>query len=219
MLKCEVIFERALSLGFFAQTFENFKGDKTPIESGSDSTDLGGAARIAPLVYFYREDAARLIDSARAQTAMTHNTDHVIASAEFFARVAARVLHGTAPVSALNRVMKEAFNKEPFLGWIKDGLSSRSSDTREATLDFGQMCETNAAFPSVIHLIAKYEDDLKEALVQNVMAGGDSASRGMMVGMILGAHHGMDAIENDWLNELKDYQDIIHLLETVDTYM
>jgi len=47
----------------------------------------------------------------------------------------------------------------------------------------------------VIHLIAKYENNLQDALIENVMTEGDSAGRGLLVGMILGAHppwHGRD---------------------------
>ena len=44
------------------------------------------------------------------------------------------------------------------------------------------------------------------------MAGGDSAARGMAVGMILGAHLGHDAIPAEWLNELKAGNRITELL-------
>jgi ADP-ribosylglycohydrolase len=86
---------------------------------------------------------------------------------------------------------------------IADGLQSSGRPTRDTIKKFGQMCETDAALPSVIHLVATYENDLKTALVENVMAGGDSAARGMAVGMILGAHLGRDAIPAEWLNEMK----------------
>jgi ADP-ribosylglycohydrolase len=78
------------------------------------------------------------------------------------------------------------------------------------------MCEVEAAFPSVIHLIAKYENNLKEALVENVMAGGDSAGRGLLVGMVLGAHLGMDAIPQEWLTDLKAYSEVMELLDKMD---
>ncbi|MGA2940205.1 MAG: ADP-ribosylglycohydrolase family protein, partial [Syntrophobacteraceae bacterium] len=42
--------------------------------------------------------------------------------------------------------------------------------------------------------------NLREALVENVMAGGDSAARGLVVGMILGAHLGFEAIPSEWLS-------------------
>ena len=55
---------------------------------------------------------------------------------------------------------------------------------------FGQMCGIAAALPGALHLVLKYPDDLRTALVENVMAGGDSAARGMVVGMMLGAPSG-----------------------------
>ena len=84
-------------------------------------------------------------------------------------------------------------------------------------LDLGQMCEVQAAFPCVIHLIAKYEDNLKEGLIENVMAGGDSAGRGLTVGMVLGAHLGIDAIPSKWLSDLKAYQQIVDLMDQIDS--
>jgi len=83
-------------------------------------------------------------------------------------------------------------------------------------LEFGQMCEIEAAFPCVVHLIARYESNLKEGLIENAMAGGDSAARGLIVGMTLGAHLGMDAIPQKWLSELRSYQEIVELMDQID---
>jgi ADP-ribosylglycohydrolase len=80
---------------------------------------------------------------------------------------------------------------------------------------FGQSCHTPVAFPGVIHLIAKYEKDLKEALVQAVMAGGDNAARGLAVGMILGAHLGEQHLPEEWVKDLRKGGEIKNLLHQI----
>lgn len=197
-------------------TLENFIADQDPTRSGSDSDDLAGAARIAPLAYVYQNDLDPLVASARAQTALTHNNIQVIEAAEYFARVIWSVLQEEKPTIAMKHAASEGFDKEPFSRWIEMGLKSAGEDTRTTIKDFGQMCEIDAAFPCVVHLIAKYENDLKAALVENAMAGGDSAGRGLIVGSILGAHFGLEAIPNNWLSELKAFDHINDLLEKID---
>jgi len=197
-------------------TLENFKAGQEPNQAGSDSDDLAGAARIAPLAYYYRTDPAQLISSAKAQTALTHNNQEVIDSAAFFGHVVFRVLNGENPVAALKLTRSETYDRPPFSKWIESGIGSTAKDTRQALHDFGQMCEIEAAFPCVIHLIAKYEDNLKAALIENVMAGGDSAGRGLAVGMVLGAHLGLAAIPSEWLSGLKAYRQITALLDKID---
>ena len=198
------------------KTLENFKSGSEPLTAGSDSDDFAGAARIAPLAYFYRRDLAQLLESSRAQTALTHNNQEVVDSAAFFGETVFKVLNGTSPIAAVQEARGEGFDRSPFSKWIEDGLKSIEKETRQAILDFGQMCEIEAAFPCVIHLIAKYEDNLKAALIENVMAGGDSAGRGLAVGMMLGAHLGIDAIPSEWLSGLKSYRHIMACLEQID---
>jgi ADP-ribosylglycohydrolase len=198
-------------------TIENIEAGKASNEAGSESDDFAGAARIAPLAYIYRNQPAKLFESARAQTIVTHNNQEVIESADFFARVVFQVLDGEKPSTAIQQTLGEQFNREPYSKWVADGIKSADKDTRQAMLDLGQMCEIQAAFPGVIHLITKYEDNLKQGLVENIMAGGDSASRGLTVGMVLGAHLGLDAIPSKWLSDLKAYQEIIDLMDQVDS--
>jgi ADP-ribosylglycohydrolase len=147
---------------------------------------------------------------------MTHRPSQISEAAAYFAKVTANVLDGTSPVEALKNALQEIDFDESLEGWVEAGFNSQDQETRAAIKDFGQMCEIDAAFPATIHLIVKYEQDFKLALVENSMAGGDSAARGMLVGMVLGAYLGFGAIPKDWLNELKAYQHLIELMDAID---
>jgi ADP-ribosylglycohydrolase len=198
-------------------TLANIAAGKSALDCGSGSDDLAGAGRIAPLIYVYHTDPEDLIESAKAQTAFTHNNPQVIECALFFSAVALKVLKGATPKAAILQVKEEQLFKAPIPKWTAKGLESVDQESRQAILNFGQMCETAAAFPGVIHLIAKYENDLRTALVENIMAGGDSAGRGLLVGLVLGAHLGIDAIPQNWLTEMKAYQQIADRLKKIDT--
>jgi len=171
--------------------------------AGSSSSDLAGAARIAPLVYLYRDDPQTLVDAARRQTALTHHNPLVEDSAVFFAWVALRILNGEVPREAIQGVLADGFARPPFDGWVASGMASRDRETRDAIARFGQMCDVQAGFPGVIHIVAKYQDRLQEGLVENVMAGGDSAARGLLAGMLLGLHLGEAALPVPWLAALR----------------
>jgi ADP-ribosylglycohydrolase len=185
-------------------------------KAGSASNDLAGAARIAPLVYYYRHDAEKLLYSSRAQTAFTHNHTLIIDAAAAFSRIALASLAGTPPRQAVSTALAHPDTGEVLSGWMSKGLESVDMNTREAIGRFGQMCEIDAALPATVHLIAKYEDSLQEALIENVRAGGDSAGRGLLVGMILGAHLGPEAIPSRWLTEMKACDRITALVAQLD---
>ena len=47
------------------------------------------------------------------------------------------------------------------------------------------------------------------------MAGGNSAARNMMTGMVLGASLGPESLPKDWLDNLKKRDDILKLLTKI----
>ncbi|MCP4368937.1 MAG: ADP-ribosylglycohydrolase family protein [Deltaproteobacteria bacterium] len=197
-------------------TLENLSEGKDILSCGSASDDLAGASRIVPVCYAHYRNTDKLIQAARLQTAFTHNNTTVIDAAEFFGRTVVKVLDGVSPLQAMDEVVNDNFKGKAIETLVINGLNSKEVDTRQAVADFGQMCSIDSAFPGTIHLIAKYEDNFEVALVENVMAGGDSSARGMLVGMVLGAYQGFDVIPGLWLDGLKSKNRVVELIDSLD---
>lgn len=201
--------------GATRNTLANYEKGLAPADAGSASDDLAGAARIAPLVCLLRDDPEGLAQSARLQTQMTHADPATVDAAEYLALVTRAVIKGTAPVEAMKTVAGDRFDISPISAWLQKGLASLNQDSIDVIGNFGRSCHTGEMFPGVVHLIAKYEPDLKEGLVQCMMAGGDNAARGALVGMILGAHLGMAALPREWVTGLNARDRIETLLEKI----
>jgi ADP-ribosylglycohydrolase len=183
-------------------TLSHFQAGRSPKTAGSDSTDLGGAARMVPIALFHGNDAATFIDSARQQTAMTHNHPLVLDTARFFALAALETAGGADPATALRSAAEQLPSGSAVTDLVAKGLASADKQTSQAVSGFGQACDTTEALPGTIHLIARYPKDLKTALIENIMAGGDSSARGILCGFILGIHNGLDAVPQNWLEEM-----------------
>lgn len=199
-------------------TLERMGAGEGPETCGSDSDDLAGAARIAPLIYAYGDRPEALASAISTATALTHNNAQVIEAALFIGRATTRILAGAAPLVALEETLAADGYSENLSTAFEDGVASKDGDTRQVIADFGQMCSVEAALPGVFHLVAKFEADLTEALVQNVMAGGDSSARGMLAATLLGAHGGMDGFPGRWVVELNAKARIEAALAKVDAF-
>ncbi|WP_448874101.1 ADP-ribosylglycohydrolase family protein [Desulfobulbus propionicus] len=199
-----------------ATTLENMERGLPAEQCGSRSSDLGGAARIAPLVHCYRQDRQSLLASVRAQTMLTHNNPATLAGAEFIAKVAFEMLRGANPDAAMEQALEEGVADIDLDIRLRSALDSGVKESRTVIRQFGQMCGVAAALPGAVHLVLRYPDDLRTALIENVMAGGDSAARGLVVGMLLGARLGEEAIPESWLRGMRAYARIIDLLAAVD---
>ncbi|PKL12910.1 MAG: ADP-ribosylglycohydrolase family protein, partial [Spirochaetae bacterium HGW-Spirochaetae-6] len=183
-------------------TLENLSRGQVFFEAGSHSDELGGSCRIAPLIYYYHKNKKILLEAVKEQTFLTHNHPLVIESAVFIARVALKVLSGEAPVFAIEDMLAQEVANAELSVIVREGIRSVSMDSASALKKLGQSCALNHALSGAIHFIVKYEDNLQEALTMNVLCGGDSASRGMVIGMILGCSLGKKAIPDSWMRDL-----------------
>lgn len=197
------------------ETLKNLEAGKGVDASGSESTDLGGPARIAPLIYCYRDNLEEMLTAVKAQTSLTHCGPEVVDGALFLARSCYAILHGAAPRDAFKDSMTQLIDSPDLHLRLDKCMEPSDSSTSQMVKEFGQMCAISAALPGAVYTVLKNVDNLEEALIETVMAGGDSAARGMVVGMLLGAYHTTDKIPSRWLEKLNKYDQIMAALKTL----
>lgn len=186
------------------QTLEHLQAGMAPDRAGSDSHDIAGAARIGPLFLLAWKTDEELIEAARRETAFTHPANPVVESAEFFSRVVLAVRAGADIPAALESVM--AAKTWPALpaNWLVAARKSAASDeTDSAALKaHGLNCHADEAFPGICHLLLRHPDNPATALIENATAGGDSAVRGLILGLVYGAKFPVSALPEAWLSGL-----------------
>ncbi|WDP92489.1 MAG: ADP-ribosylglycohydrolase family protein [Desulfobacter sp.] len=196
-------------------TLRNIARDKGPESCGSASNDIAGASRMAPIVLGHRGDAHALDKAVRDQTRMTHNDEATIDTAAFFARVCLAGLEGISPSETIRHLAENDFSGSPAGMWAIQGLDAADKESIAAVAGFGQSCHTPEAFGGVVQIIARYERQPGEGIVQAVMAGGDNAARASLVGQVLAAYNGADDAVNNWFDGLVKKELVLELLNKI----
>ncbi|WP_331775186.1 ADP-ribosylglycohydrolase family protein [Sulfurospirillum sp. 1612] len=180
--------------GATRETLQNLEAGK---RIGSHSEDFSVIGRIAPLLYVSKDEEA-FVENVKTFVTLSHNDAKVSEAAIFFARL----LFDVARFKdiAIEKTMLDL--KDEFslfvLKSVEDGIASKDKDTFEVIREFGPACGIDDGFSGIVHLLCQYPDDLKNLLIQNAKAGGDSASRAMVAVMIIVAHRSSEGIPKDW---------------------
>jgi len=163
-------------------SLEKFKDSNTL--TGAENHELGGIARSLPLILkadITEQDFLDLIH-------LTHNSEVVDQTAKFVFAVIKDILAGKDYKEAikankdLNEFTAESFAK---IG-SKDNIVA-SADER------GQGCSVEQGFPIVLDVLWNADNHL-EALTLNIMAGGDTSARAMVIAAVMAADNGLDTI-------------------------
>jgi ADP-ribosylglycohydrolase len=81
---------------------------------------------------------------------------------------------------------------------LSQAPNHRDAATRVVGGLYSPACYIEDSFPSVLYLAARYADDFEAALIANTNAGGDNCHRGSVLGALLGAWLGFEAIPVRW---------------------
>lgn len=166
----------------------------------SSSNELGGAARLAPLLAFLAGcPIEERVAAAREQTAITHDNPIALDAAEFVTRVSDALLNGSTFLEAAKTASTEGRYTELRPADLLHQIEAQAAnDAIDAIGELGRACPTPQALPSALFIALKHGENPAEALAINARAGGDSAARGLVLGLWLGARHGTDWIPAEW---------------------
>merc|ERR1719247_2513238 len=106
--------------------------------------------------------------------------------------------------------------KEDFVDDLAMTSMARLWDVgKSEPIKVGKASPTEGTLPGSIYIILKYMDDFAAAITANAMVGGDNASRGTNIGLVLGAYHGINAIPKKFKDSLNQYKRCEKMLLTL----
>ena len=191
-------------------TLGNIQNQTDKTQGGSDSVEIAGPARIAPLVSFLAQGPENeVVQAAIEQTKLTHRSPEAEETASFLAKASYRLIHGARLEDTVRETAPE---------WaLKSANSVLPQNAVDAIAKLGPACSISSALPSVIYLALKHGENTEIALIENAMAGGDNCARGLALGMLLGAANGYTSIPEQWRNDLNGATALHELIETTTT--
>lgn len=158
------------------------------------STELAGTARMAGVLAHCADDRRKAAPLLWEQTLVTHKAEVAIAG-EGLLDLFYQVKAGQS---------LEAATSEVFAGSedLAAALEVGDLGPEEALGKLGRDCSLSSALPSLLYFLLRAKD-YRETVIDNVMAGGDSAARGLVLGCLLVAAFGLESVPAQWRTDLK----------------
>lgn len=141
----------------------------------------------------------------RTIQSVTHVTPIAQVSGQVFADLLTKTQVGTPLAEALRTSAEVADDAlRPLL------LAALDSDETDSTVYggiTGRACTLTHALPLAFHIMA-HADGYEDAVLRNILAGGDSCGRAIVIGAVMASTEGLEAIPLDWILSLNNARDI-----------
>jgi ADP-ribosyl-[dinitrogen reductase] hydrolase len=185
---------------FFANWARGVPVHQCAGQAGHDTASIGGLVGLAPVVLAVaaQGDVEQAVQAGLRQLRLTHQSKPLEVFAAAYCRLLAQLVY--APPPSLTPLLQA---QTPGLGRGLSALLSQAPNHRDAATRvvgglYSPACYIEDSFPSVLYLGARYADDFEAALIANTNAGGDNCHRGSVLGALLGAWLGFEAIPVRW---------------------
>lgn len=191
-------------------TFKQLSESKNFFSCGSDSSDLSAVSRMFPIILKYHDQTDDMQEAIKLHTIVTHMNKDLLLVANFFAEVSIAILNGASLYQTIEESSKH-FGAN-IQKWTQEAKVLQTMDTKEAIQKLGQSCSVDGAYASTIYILLKYQDNFTLALKENLLAGGESSARAMIIGGLLGILHHKEVLSSSYIKQINKYENIKSLL-------
>lgn len=200
---------------FFANYAKGIAPEKCAGAEGHDTASIGGLVSL-PLVIMAllrAGDLSAVNTAALAQQRLTHQSSSLERYTLALCDLLFHIFKTRDP--DLEQLLFKASSSIgfPVDKVLQSVLRNQSSDLDVIGGLLSPACYIDQSFPSVLYLAARYPNDFEAALVANTNVGGDNAHRGAILGALLGASLGFDAIPKRWIQGLKAHDQLHEEIE------
>jgi ADP-ribosyl-[dinitrogen reductase] hydrolase len=203
---------------FFGNYARGIPPDRCAGAENHDTASIGGLVGLPPVIMAaLREDDAAAVDrTLLPHLRLTHRSTKLERYALALGRLLPRFLRDPEP-----QIGRLACEVAESLGFPASQVVERTKHAGLSDLDvigglLSPACYIEHSFPAVLYLAARYPDDFEAALVANTNVGGDNCHRGAVLGAILGAALGYQAIPERWIRGL---QSRVELEEEIESFV
>jgi ADP-ribosylglycohydrolase len=184
---------------FFANWARGVPPHQCAGETGHDTASIGGLVGLAPVILgtAARHGVDQAVTAALTQMRLTHVSQPL----EVFAKAYAQILAGlvfSPPTDMVAWLQSHASPGKGLSALLAKAPGSAVSVSQVIGAMYSPACYIEDSFPSVLYLAARYNHDFESALIANANAGGDNCHRGAVLGALMGAWLGYDAIPLRW---------------------
>ncbi len=185
-----------------------------PQPSGVDDDQLPALACLPPIVvaaFRCGRDDASLWDEIEHVVRITNNNDRAVDAGRAAGMLLVELLRGRKPADAIESAASRA--EGDLAQRMRGAAQGDRLDVVSVAAKYGAACHVEQGLPLICHIVA-HAASYREAVIANIMAGGDNCGRGIVLGAAMGI---LDVVPLGWmarLNRLAEVLDRIDQLES-----
>jgi ADP-ribosyl-[dinitrogen reductase] hydrolase len=195
---------------FFANYAKGIAPENCAGAEGHDTASIGGLVSIPLVILASLRDSnlSTINEAVQTQQRLTHRSALLERHTLKFTKLMFHIFNDTNP--NIEQLACTAANQ---LGFPADKViesvqRNQSVDNEVIGGLLSPACYIDQSFPSTLYLAARYHNDFEAALIANTNVGGDNCHRGAILGAMLGAGLGFEAIPTRWINGLTAYAEL-----------
>lgn len=170
-----------------------------PQPSGVDDDQLPALACLPPIVvaaFRCGRDDASLWDEVEHLVRITNNNDRAVDAARAAGLLLVTLLRGGSPADAIEAAAARAEGE--LAARIREAAGGKYLDAVGAAAKYGAGSHVEQGLPVICHILA-HSRSYREAVIANILAGGDSCGRAIVLGAAMGI---VDLVPLGWMARL-----------------